>query len=162
MADRKRVALEVDPETKDRWKTAVKESNEYSSLSGLIRKSVTAELSDDTATSTQQAQLESDSEVVKELTNTLSRIERKVEDIDNRVSSLEGNTADSKASVIKNKIFTSLNRTDEAKTPQRIANETGFDEEQVSEQLEKLESSTGLLDSFEGPDGKTRYLTENN
>lgn len=152
----------VAPETKEEWQSAVEESTEYSSLSGLIRRSVTNELSpsgEDRAAPqvTTEGSLEG-------VTDTLERIESKIEDIDSRVSSIEGSAAKSDSALTKNKIFTALNRSDEAKSAERLADEIGFPEEKVAEQLESLEANTGLLESVapdgDGPADAVRYYTE--
>jgi predicted transcriptional regulator len=152
----------VAPETKGEWKDAVEDSTEYSSLSDLVRRAVTKELSE-TESPQPAGEASVDSGTLEELTDGLKRIESKIEDIDSRVSSIEGSTGKSDAALTKNKIFTSLNGSDEAKTPARIADEIGFSEEKVANQLEKLESQTGLLEMFVSEeDGKPRYYTENN
>jgi len=161
MTDRKRVSVMVASETKGEWKDAVEDSTEYSSLSDLVRRAVTKELSE-TESPQPAGEASVDSGTLEELTDGLKRIESKIEDIDNRVSSIEGSTGKSEDALTKNKIFTSLNRSDEAKTPERIAEEIGFPEEKVANQLEKLESQTGLLETFVGDDDKVRYYTENN
>ena len=164
MTDRKRVSLMVAPETKEEWQSAVEESTEYSSLSGLIRRSVTNELSPSGEVSSAAASLsEATDGSLEELADTLNRVESKVEDIDSRVSSIEGSAAKSDSALTKNKIFTALNRSDEAKSAERLADEIGFPEEKVAEQLESLEANTGLLESVESDaDGSTRYYTETN
>lgn len=159
MPERKRVSLMVAPETKEEWQGAVEESTEYSSLSGLIRRSVTKELSEESPESAAPSGVESGA--IEGLADTLNRVESKVEDIDSRVSSIEGSAAKSDSALTKNKIFTALNRSEEAKTAERIAGEIGFSEEKVAEQLESLEANTGLLEMVESEaDGAVRYYTE--
>lgn len=161
MPERKRVSLMVAPETKEEWQSAVEESTEYSSLSGLIRRSVTKELSEESPGSAAPSGVESGA--IEGLADTLNRVESKVEDIDSRVSSIEGSAAKSDSALTKNKIFTALNRSEEAKTAERLAGEIGFPEEKVAEQLESLEANTGLLESVESEaDGAVRYYTETN
>lgn len=163
MPERERVAVMVAPDTKETWQTAVKQSTEYSSLSDLIRRSVTHELSDGSAPASPTGESAIGAEALEDLTESLRRIETKIETLDSRVSGLEGETAKSDAALIKNKIFTALNGSDEGKTAERLADEIGFPEEEVTEQLQNLRTQTGLLESFEPDgDGKTRYYTENN
>lgn len=158
MPEQERVALVVDSETKDRWQTAVEESAEYKTLSGLIRRAVSNELSD-TAPAT-PSQTDADTGELTEMADRLKRIEQKIDEIDSRVSGIEGDTADTEDSVMKTKIFTELNSSDEAKSAERIAEVIGFPVEDVEEQLSELQSVTAMLGSYTGDDGTERYYTE--
>lgn len=84
MPEKTTVAFRVDPDVKTEWEEAA-ESHEYDSLSHLIRLAVQREITDvSPRQGTQESSVEEDSEVIQSLT----RIERTVESLQDEVETV--------------------------------------------------------------------------
>lgn len=158
MAEKKRVNLTVNPETKAEWDGAVEESTEYSSLSDLIRQSVAHELSDSPGAATakqsrdkeQVAQPEAHTKILEQVTDTLNSMENTLSNLDQRLTNVEQEVTATAQADLRNKVFNSLPKYDsddgpDGKSAEQIAEEIGEERERVYETIQKLEEQTGAI-----------------
>jgi DNA-binding transcriptional regulator GbsR (MarR family) len=158
MAEKKRVNLTVNPETKAEWDSAVEDSTEYSSLSGLIRQSVAHELSGSPSAATAQqgrdteqvAQTEANTEILEQVTDTLNSMETTLSNLDERLTNVEQEVTATAQADLRNKVFDSLPKVEsddgpDGKSAEDIVQEIGADRDRVSNTLIKLEEQTGVV-----------------
>ncbi|WP_092659590.1 hypothetical protein [Halorientalis persicus] len=163
----KRVNLVVSEEQKEEWDNAVEESTEYSSLSHLIRQSVTHELSDSAGAATapngretqQTAQTEAHTEALEQITDTLENMESTLSDLDSRLTAVEREVTASAQADLKQQIFDELPEGESA-SAREIAEEIGADREKVSHALSRLEEQTGMVKVAANIDGQQFYTRE--
>jgi len=152
MVEKERVNLTVHPDTKAEWDRTVKESTEYSSLSDLIRTSVTHELLEEPNAATapdgrETPQTADHTDEIKEMTNTLSSIENTLSDLDERVGELEKEVSSPKRAELKNNIIDALPKieSDEGQdgtSAEAISRELRADRDRVSRMLAELEDTS--------------------
>jgi Arc/MetJ-type ribon-helix-helix transcriptional regulator len=158
MAEKKRVNLTVNPETKAEWDNAVEESTEYSSLSDLIRQSVAHELSDSRGAATAQqgrateetTNPEANTEILEQVTSTLDGMETTLSNLDDRLTNVEQEVTATAHADLRNAVFNSLPKYDsddgpDGKSAEEIAEEIGENKERVFETIQKLEEQTGVI-----------------
>jgi Arc/MetJ-type ribon-helix-helix transcriptional regulator len=174
MADKKRVNLTVNPETKEEWDNAVEESTEYSSLSDLIRQSVAHELSEPLSAAprtaegreTQQtAQAEAHMEALERVTDTLARMENTLTDLDERLTNVEQEVTASAQADLKNQVFDALPEYQsddgpDGKSAEEIAEEIGADRERIGSILRQLEQQTGIVRVVGNIEGQQFFTRE--
>lgn len=173
MAEKKRVNLTVNPETKAEWDNAVEASTEYSSLSDLIRQSVAHELSEPpNAAHAQQgreteqtAQPEAHTEILEQVTETLDSMETTLSNLDDRLTNVEQEVTATAQADLRNKVFDSLPRYDsdeetDGKSAEEIAEEIGEDRERVYETIQKLEEQTGVIREVLNIEGEQFWARE--
>ena len=111
MADKKRINLVVNTDTKARWKGTVEESVDYKDLSDLIRKSVEHEIAGDHEPTQNpeeptSAPTQPGVDALKEVTDALGRIESSLQDLNQRVADVEKEVGTSgEAYDLQNAIF---------------------------------------------------------
>ena len=164
MGDKPTVAIRANSsEQKENWKEAVKESEEYSSLSHLIRKSVERELAgayDSGGTTTTQHT----DERIGELLTAVEGIEGRLGEVESTVDRATdamhaGGTSVSED--VTTAVYESLPEgPSNARSTHWIAEEAGRDDTTVRVALEQLERTTGVVnkvemkDIVEGEDGQ--------
>jgi Arc/MetJ-type ribon-helix-helix transcriptional regulator len=163
MADKKRVNLTVNPETKAEWDEAVEESAEYSSLSDLIRQSVAHELAGQPrgATPTQKrekaAEADAYAEALAEVTDTLGEMQDTLTNLDERMTDIEREVTASAKADLKNQVFEALPEAPDNASPAQIADELGEDPERVANVLRQLEEQTGMVEVAGSPDDEQYF-----
>jgi len=176
MAEKDRVNLTVNPETKAEWDSAVEDSTEYSSLSDLIRQSVAHELSDspgaaprtaDGRETEQVAQPNANTEILEQVTGTLDSMETTLSNLDDRLTNLEQEVTATAQADLKNQVFESLPKTQsddgpDGKSAEDIAQEIGADRDRVSNTLIKLEEQTGVVKTVGSINGQQFWAREDN
>jgi len=173
MAEKKRVNLTVNPETKAEWDSAVEDSTEYSSLSDLIRQSVAHELSDSPGAATAQqgrdteqvAQPEANTEILEQVTDTLDSMETTLSNLDDRLTNVEQEVTATAQADLRNKVFDSLPKVEsddgpDGKSAEEIAQEIGADRDRVSDTLTKLETQTGAITEIGNINGQQFFARE--
>lgn len=167
MADKKRVNLTVDAETKKEWKTAAEDSTEYKNLSHLIRVAVSRELSESAGAApapkgrnNQPEQSEPQSavqaEALEEVTDTLTDIESTLSNLDSRLGNVEQEVTATSRTELKNQIFEALPkyRTGEeldeeydadGKSAAEIAEELDTNRERIGEIIRRLQEQSGII-----------------
>ncbi|WP_092732676.1 hypothetical protein [Halopenitus persicus] len=171
MAEKTTVAFRVDESVKSKWEDAATRP-EYDSLSHLIRLSVQKEITDtetahtDTQTITEVAE---DSEVLQSLT----RIERVVEDVQDEVEAVGRESRAGELYDLEQVLLEvlptapesyhpgegeSASIEDASAKPHDIAGKIGADTSDVSDALERLANNTGQVRSVtHKPSGDTYY-----
>jgi len=106
-SDWEQVNIRLQPERKERWTSAVSEDTTYENLTHLIRLSVEKELKGEHEAPAPPEDTGGKSEVSGEVLTTLNRIERSVENMDDRLSALEQESeVENKTNrVLRNAIF---------------------------------------------------------
>lgn len=172
MADKKRVNLTVNSQTKAEWDNAVEESTKYSSLSDLIRQSVAYELSDSPApaprnaegrNTEQTAQAEAHAEILEQVTDTLDSMETTLSSLDDRLMNVEQEVTATAQADLRNKVFNSLPQADDSETgmsAEQIADDIGADRERVSNVLSKLVDQTGAIQVVGNIEGQQFYARD--
>ncbi|WP_251330707.1 hypothetical protein [Haloplanus pelagicus] len=146
MAERPTIAFRVDGSQKEKWESAVDDSEEYDSLSHLIRLAVSRELSDAYETGSSQTTA-GDSGSLGDIESVLTRLDGKVDDLTEVVESVEStvmaNTAVSDATVtaVYGELPTSLHT---AVTPREIAEQVGVSKQEASIALAQISDSNAV------------------
>jgi hypothetical protein len=175
MSDKKRVNLTVKPSKKAEWKRAVEESNEYRSLSDLIRTSVSNELADDPPTEntgpdrlTGQAGTGIEEQKLEEIGHTLELIQTAIVSLNDRMENIEKQVNPEAKTDMKNRVYNALPHDSdphepEGKTVEEIAEQTGLTPGDVSDTLSDLQSETGTVKiAFTNVDGEEFWCMEGN
>jgi DNA-binding MarR family transcriptional regulator len=161
MADRKRVNLTVSPAQKEKWDTAVSESPEYSSLSGLIRTAVAHELSEGSGEDTGEVSSRTagaNTEALEKVTDTLTRMESTLNSLEERVGNLEQEVNATEKTNLKNEIFKVLPHSGSISSVE-VAKRINRDEKEVINTLSRLAEQTGMVERAGSPvdDGPAYY-----
>lgn len=159
-SDWEQVNIRLQPERKDRWTSAVSEGTSYENLTHLIRLSVEKELNDERDV-TESGDNRIESEVSGEVLTTLNRIERTVDNMNDRLDALEQESEAESNKLLQNAIFAILPPESEVDNEEdgmaigEISKKLGVSKEAVRETIEGLGTSqiqyTRLPDQF-GPD----------
>lgn len=171
MAEKTTVAFRVDESVKSEWEDAA-EGAEYDSLSHLIRLSVQKEIADtETAETDAQAgvSLTGDSEVL----DSLTRLERTVEDIQDEMKAVSRESRSEELYNLEQVLLEILPTYDpdiqdlqnptkidiEAVTSEEAAARIDADEQDVSDALNRLSNNTGQVKELSTAfDDETRYV----
>lgn len=160
-SDWEQVNIRLQPKRKKRWTSTVSESPTYENLTHLIRLSVEKELNDEHDTTTQSSRSEDDSEVSGEILTTLNRIERSVDNMDDRLSAIEQESEAESDKLLRNAMFeilppeSELDTKEDGMTIGDISKKLGVSREKVNETIEGLQTSqiqSKQLPSHFGPD----------
>jgi len=166
MVEKPTVAFRVDADTKAAWSEAVEQSDEYASLSHLIKKAVNRELHGGGATT--GGETGASSQQMGELIDT-------VENLRGQIDGLEGAVTDATRSMnagggvsedTTTKVFTALPRGPErATTAEGIAEGLNVDSDTVRVALEQLHETTAAvrkqeIQQLEEGDGTTTITTK--
>lgn len=145
MGEKPTVAFRVDADTKAEWSEAVEQSDEYASLSHLIKKAVNRELHGGGATT--GGETDASSQQMGELIDT-------VENLRGQIDGLEGAVTDATRSMnagggvsedTTTKVFTALPRGPErATTAEGIAEGTDLDADTARLALESIADTTAV------------------
>ncbi|WP_435118013.1 hypothetical protein [Halolamina sp. C58] len=168
MADKVRVNLTVNPETKAEWDNAAEQSTEYSSLSDLIRKSVAHELSDTptvaprTAEGHETQQAEAVPEAFEDVPDTLENIESALTAFDERLTEIEKEVTTTKRVELKNNIIDALPEIDSQEGPtgksaEEVAEEINESPHRVEEVLSQMGNEMGIVERVENVEGQNFY-----
>lgn len=159
MAETTTVAFRIDESVKKEWETAV-EGPEYNSLSHLIRLAVQRELAD-TETANTDAQGEVSIDENSEVLQSLNRVERVVEDIQDEVNAVSRERHSEELYDLKQVLLEVLPTAPETyqpgprepdpstvgEKPRDMAAKIGADTSDVSDVLEELANSIGQVRS---------------
>jgi Arc/MetJ-type ribon-helix-helix transcriptional regulator len=159
MGETTTVAFRIDESIKKEWEEAV-ESPEYNSLSHLIRLSVQKEISD---TNSGAKNTESGEEANGEIIDSLNKLEREIDSIQNEVSALsredEAETLYDLEQVLLEILpevdptehIGSLHEVDiDPAYPSELAGRIGSEEEEVTNALNRLAENTSQVTRQEG------------
>lgn len=156
---RTQINIQVAPDTKREWEEYAEESPETSSLSHLIRLSVTEHMAGsgerDRSDSTQQS-----SEASGEVLNALTQIDNKVTDLQDRMGAVERETESSVDYDLRRVVYEMLPEGEprsrgDGTTADEIARRIGADTEDVASALETLDDDMAGISSATNapPDG---------
>jgi len=171
MGEKTTVAFRVDESVKQEWEDAA-DSPEYDSLSHLIRLSVQKEIAD-TETAHTEAQTKVEVAEDSEVLQSLNRIERVVEDVQDEVEAVGRESRAGELYDLEQVLLEvlptapesyhpgegeSANIEDANATPHDIAGKIGADTSDVSDALERLEENTAQVrDTTSRDTGETYY-----
>lgn len=162
MAEKTTVAFRIDESVKEEWEDAA-EGPEYDSLSHLIRLSVQREITD-TESAPRTAQADTETEKDSEVLDSLTRLERTVEDIQDEVKAVSREKESEELYSMEQVLLEVLPTAPETyapgpqepkpesvgQKPREVAARIGADTSDVSETLERLSNRTGQVRSSNG------------
>jgi cation transport regulator ChaC len=149
-SDWEQVNIRLQPERKERWTSAVSEDTTYENLTHLIRLSVEKELKGEHDVPASSESTAGEADTSGEVLTTLNRIERSVENMDDRLSALEQESeAENKTNrVLRNAIFEILPAESELEggndygmTAEEIAKTLGVEPGEVSYVIDRMQTS---------------------
>ncbi|WP_251343407.1 hypothetical protein [Haloplanus halophilus] len=146
MGERPTIAFRVDETQKQKWESAVDDSDEYDSLSHLIRLSVSRELGDAYGTGSAET-TSGNRDSLGDIESLLTRLDGKIDGLTEIVESVEStvmaNTAVSDATVtsVYSELPTSLHT---AVTPQEIAEQVNVSKQEASIALAQISQSNAV------------------
>jgi len=142
------IAFRVDSERKEAWQEAVEAGDEYDSVTHLVKKAVSRELSD-TYTGDSGGGGAVDQQAISQLTNRLEALESEISGMDNSIQKATDAMLSAESAVSEDTVsavFGALpSGRDNAVTAQHIANETGLPIVKVRTALPQLAESSGAV-----------------
>jgi len=151
MTDRKQINVKIRSDKADKWDEYQQENPEYSSMTDLIRQSVSKEIADNSGSPTNSSSPEMGKDIA-EMKDNINELNKTVEMLSDTVSSLRNQLRNQKPSDkhLRSEIFAALPLEEEmglGKTPKELASELGgpVDTETVSQVLEDLYQDVGSV-----------------
>lgn len=174
MGEKKRVNLRVNASTKEKWDTYVEESDEYETLSRLIRTVVNAEIASDMSDGernegNQETHDLSSEDEFDRLDNRLDEMKSAIDNIQDEITTEDGrnpfsNTIESpnpEINMPKEKVFDMLPEgkgADDGETVASMKEGTGFSEWVIQETANILYHNSGRVKRYDN--GETVYWKE--
>lgn len=163
MTDRKQINIKIKSDKADRWEQTVQDNPEYSSMTDLIRQSVSKEIAGNSDSPTQpNPEVGKDMAEMKDQMNNLNKT---VEMLSDTISELRGDIRNQSPSDkhLRSEIFASLPTEGIGSTPEEIAHDLGepIDSDTVERVLENLYQDVGSVGRGIGPtEGEIRYMKQ--
>jgi hypothetical protein len=164
MTDRKQINIKIKSDRVEQWEETVENNPEYSSMTDLIRQSVSKEIAGDSDSPTDSASPEVGKDMA-EMKENMSELQQTVSMLTDSVSSMRNQLRNQNPSDkhLRGEIFAALPTEGLGETPQEIANKLGepIDRNTVSQVLKDLEKEVGSVSKVIGSEeGEIRYSKE--
>lgn len=143
--ERKRVNLRVDEDVKEKWDAYVDESDEYATLSGLIRASVNAEIADDDGRDADDGASDG-----RAYGDRFDELEARLDDIRDAVEAQHtdeppADVGDEPDPYPESEVFQALPDDETAVTAAQVADKLAYGPEIVTQTLELIESKSASV-----------------